>query len=252
MLSGIYADESGNNGFGDISNQPILCYAGVLVPFDKQIHVNDELEKIKNGVLTKIINKIQGVPRKEIKTISFFKTFEIHSRDFFEGESFYSQLTFQERLQVMQDILDLVKNNSIDVAISVINKQSYKNDTGDKKHHKMHERGYNEFLKIINNTLNVRDNHYGFMVADECREDESTMFSTALNNQGVPALIYPDLQIRSSHSCNIVQLADLIAFLTANFYRNQYGFRPRKNHNQHALNLYSTYLSNHVKIWEYK
>src|SRR5690606_16714548 len=138
MLQGIYSDESGNNGFGD-TNQPVLYYGGILVPMDKQANLDTNIEAIKNGVFTKIASKIQGIPKKDLLQISFFRDFEIHSRDFYEGDSFYSKLTFAERFSVLEDILKLVKSNNLMVCASVINKISYKNDTGDQKHRKMHE-----------------------------------------------------------------------------------------------------------------
>lgn len=250
MLQGIYSDESGNNGFGD-TNQPVLYYGGILVPMDKQANLDTNIEAIKNGVFTKIASKIQGIPKKDLLQISFFRDFEIHSRDFYEGDSFYSKLTFAERFSVLEDILKLVKSNNLMVCASVINKISYKNDTGDQKHRKMHEKGYAEFLNVANNTLDA-NGHYGFVVSDECRDDEAELFTSKLRNQPTGHRIYPHLVIEKSHCCNLVQLADIIAFVITGYYWNQLGLRQRKNNNQQVIDLYNNYLHGNVNIWEYK
>jgi hypothetical protein len=251
VLYGVYSDESGNNGFNDSENQPILYYGGILVPIDKQVYLDTEFEKIKIGVLTEIRQHILGIPPKDLFTIDFFRNFEIHTRDFFEGVSFYSKIPFDSRLKVLKRVLELVKSNELTICASVINKKVYKTNTGDTKHRIMHERGYGEFLNVLNGALRSNDKQYGFIISDECRSDESEMFALKLKNQPENSLVYPHLQIEKSHLCNLVQLADAVAFVVTNYYWNHFGLRQRKNHNQEVIALCDNYLRDTVTVWEY-
>jgi hypothetical protein len=124
-LYGFYTDVSGNNGFGDIRNQPVLCYAGILVPIHHQIHLHNEVQKIKDNLEKDIKAKIHGIPVDQFPYIDFFKKFEIHGKAFIDGEDFYYNLSDAERFRVVDELLNLVQVPDVKIVASLTNKQLY-------------------------------------------------------------------------------------------------------------------------------
>ncbi|MEG0260983.1 MAG: hypothetical protein RR651_14030, partial [Lysinibacillus sp.] len=118
-LYGFYTDESGNNGFNDLRNQPILCYAGILVPLHKQIHLHNEVQKISDNLKKDIKLKVRGIPSKQINDLPFFKNFEIHGKAFVDGEDFYYSLENDDRFQVVEKLLTLLQESEIKIIASI-------------------------------------------------------------------------------------------------------------------------------------
>lgn len=251
-LYGFYTDESGNNGFSDILNQPVLTYAGVLVPLEKQVYLNNEIEKILNNLKIDIKAKISGIPKKELNKLNFFQKFEIHGKDFIDGENFYGNLSFDERVKVVEKILELVQHEDYIIVASVVNKDQYKKNKGNDNHNHMHISAYTDLVKLLNVIL-IRQESHAFIICDDGKESEINNLCDALRNP-INKVIYPDPQIKLSHdkNCNLIQLADLINFITTIYFRSSYNFPPRKRHQKEIIKLYETYLKNKIEVVEYK
>lgn len=251
-IYGFYTDESGNNGFNDLKNQPVLCYAGILVPIEKQIYLNNEVQKISDNLKRDIILKVQGIPDKEFNNINFFKNFEIHGKAFIDGEDFYYNLSDTERFKVVHKLLRLVQDSKIKIVASITNKLSYQKSTGISDHNKMHLNGYTELIKLINSKLSPNDD-YAFIICDDGKPSEIKNFYNALKNP-MNKRVYPDLQIKVSHdkNCNLILLADLINFIITVYFRHSYGYPPRKRHQSEIIKFYSQFLHSKLNFYEYK
>jgi hypothetical protein len=252
-LYGFYTDESGNNGFGDIVNQPVLCYGGLLVPIDLQISLNSEVSKILDNLQKDIKLRVRGIPEQSFKQIDFFKNFELHGKAFIDGEDFYYNLSDSERFKVVEDILSLIQDHRIILVASVINKYLYQHNTGETNHHKMHIKGYTELVNLINKQIYSKNGH-AFVIADDGKPSEISNFLDALQNTTINTRVYPDLQLKLSHDtrCKLIQVADLISFITSVFFRDKYNFPPRKRHQARIVQFYNDYLSGKLKFWEYR
>lgn len=250
-LYGFYTDESGNNGFGDLVNQPVLCFAGILIPLEHQIHLNHEVQKRLDNLKQDIKLKVHGIPFEHFDDIDFFKHFEIHGKSFIDGEDFYYNLTDEERFHILEDFLQLLQDHNILIAASITNKQKYLTNTADENHNKMHMKGYLELIRILNAQLTTK-NEYAFIICDDGKPSEIRNFYSALQNPHNKR-VYPDLQIKVSHDKNstLIQLADLVNFITSVYYRNHYHYPPRKRHQAKILQLYQTYIQHKIKIHEY-
>lgn len=249
---GYYTDESGNNGFGDMRNQPVLCYAGILVPHDKQVKLNltvaSEISKMKSLIK----NSIAGIPQKEFEKINFFKDFELHGKAFIDGEDFYYNLNAEERFNIARTILNLVQDPDVLIIASVIDKKLYQTNTKQTDHHKMHILGYTELIRCINNELD-KTNSSAFVIADDGKTSEINNFTQALHNPSNKR-VYPDLQLKLSHdhACKLIQVADLITFITSVYYRDKFGHPARKRHHAEILRLFTDCVQNKIITWEYK
>lgn len=251
-LYGFYTDESGNNGFNDLRNQPILCYAGILVPLHKQIHLHNEVQKISDNLKRDIKLKIQGIPSKNIKDLPFFKNFEIHGKAFIDGEDFYYSLENNDRFKVVEDLLTLLQDSEIKIVASITDKQTYQSTTGINDHNKMHVDGYSELVTLINTELSQNDD-FSFVICDDGKPSEISNFYNALKNPSNKR-VYPDLQIKESHdpNCNLIQLADLVNFITSVYFRQKYGHPPRKRHQSEIIEFYTQFLQSKIIFSEHK
>ncbi|MGD6858205.1 DUF3800 domain-containing protein [Bacillus infantis] len=251
-LYGFYTDESGNNGFNDLRNQPVLCYAGILVPLEKQIYLHNEVQKISDNLKKDIKLQVHGIPEKQIKNIPFFKNFEIHGKAFIDGEDFYYNLGDSDRFKVVDDLLNLVQDPEIKIIASLTDKKTYQSNTGNSDHNKMHINGYKELVNLINTELKPNDD-FAFVICDDGKPAEISNFYNALKNPSNKR-VYPDLQIKESHdsNCNLIQLADLINFITSVYFRQSYGHQARKRHQAKIVQFYTQFLQSKIKYFEYK
>ena len=251
-LYGFYTDESGNNGFGDMRNQPVLCYAGILVPIHYQVFLHNEVQKLKDNLEKDIKSKIHGIPFDQFSNIDFFKKFEIHGKAFIDGEDFYYNLTDSERFKVVDDLLSLVQVADVKIVAALVNKHLYLVNKGETNHNRMHIHAYTELVKCISTELTPSDS-YAFVICDDGKPSEINNFCDALRN---PAnrRVYPDLQVKLSHdkNCNLIQLADMINFITSVYFRDVYGFPPRKRHQTKIIDFYARHLDHKIMKWEYK
>jgi hypothetical protein len=238
--------------FGDIRNQPVLCYAGILVPIHYQLFLHNEVQKIKDNLEKDIKTKIHGIPVDQFSNINFFKKFEIHGKAFIDGEDFYYNLSDLDRFKVVEDLLSLVQATDVKIVASLINKQLYQANTGETNHNRMHIHAYTELVKCISNELDSSDS-FAFVICDDGKPSEINNFCDALRNP-VNIRVYPDLQVKLSHdkNCNLIQLADMLNFITSVQFRDVYGFPPRKRHQPKILDLYSRHLDHKMIKWECK
>jgi hypothetical protein len=250
-LYGFYTDESGNNGFGDIKNQPVLCYAGILVPIHYQVYLHYEVEKIKDNLEKDIRRKVRGIPEDQFSSIDFFKNFEIHGKALIDGENFYYNLSDEERFDVVDRLLSLVRTPEVKVIAALTNKQLYLQKTGENNHHRMHIHAYTELVRCISDEMQLSDS-YAFVICDDGKPSELSNFSNALRNPD-NTRVYPDLQIKVSHdkNCNLIQLADVINFITSVYFRKVYGYPPRKRHQQRIIRFFTKHLKRKIITWEY-
>jgi hypothetical protein len=251
-LYGFYTDESGNNGFGDMRNQPVLCYAGILVPIHYQVFLHNEVQKLKDNLEKDIKTKIHGIPVEQFSNIDFFKKFEIHGKAFIDGEDFYYNLPDLERFKVVDNLLSLVQTSDVKIVAALVNKQLFQTNTGETNHNRMHIHAYTELIKCISVEMQSSDS-YAFVICDDGKPSEINNFCDALRNPA-NSRVYPDLQVKLSHdkNCNLIQLADVINFITSVHFRNVYGFPPRKRHQAKILDFYSKHLDQKIINWEYK
>lgn len=251
-LYGFYTDESGNNGFNDMRNQPVLCYAGILVPIHYQVFLHHEVQKIKDNLEKDIKATIHGIPAEQFPHIDFFKKFEIHGKAFIDGENFYYNLSDGQRFKVVENLLSLVKASEVKVVAALVNKQLYQTRTGETNHNRMHLHAYTELVRCLSNELSRADS-YAFVICDDGKPSELNHFRDALRNP-LNRRVYPDLQVKLSHdhNGNLIQLADMINFITSVHFRHRYGFPPRKRHQAAILDIYARHLDSKLIIWEYK
>ena len=222
------------------------------MPIHYQIYLHHEFQKIKNSLEIDIKSKIHGIPDDQFSKIRFFKDFEIHGKAFIDGEDFYYNLSDEERFDVVDRLLSLTRAEDIKIVAAVTDKQLYQANTGAKHHSKMHVHAYTELVNCISHELE-KTNSYAFIICDDGKPSEINHFRSALKNPGNQR-VYPDLQVKLSHDkdCNLIQLADLINFITSVHFRDLYGFPPRKRHHARIIDFYATHLQPKIITWEYK
>ncbi|MGE7674341.1 hypothetical protein ACQKMV_12270 [Lysinibacillus sp. NPDC094403] len=124
--------------------------------------------------------------------------------------------------------------------------------TGISDHNKMHVDGYAELVNLINTELSQNDD-FAFVICDDGKPSEISNFYNALKNPS-NLRVYPDLQIKESHdpNCNLIQLADLVNFISSVYFRQKYGHAPRKRHQSKIIQFYTQFLQSKIIFSEYK
>lgn len=250
MINGFYMDESGNTGLKDV-NQPVLCYGGILIPNNIQPIIHDDIEVTKCKTLQMIKSNTMGISEKLFDTIPFFNNFELHGKEFIDGDGFNSKISFEDRKSILESIFNLIDKYKLKVFLSVTNKDKYVENNENPDHYQMYENGFKNFVETINTYLKSQ-NEFAFIIADDGKKGEQDLFSKVLRNQQQENVVYRDLQVKTSHSSNLIQMADLALFVASVFFRNQYGFKARKKYNKAIVDLYNNHIQQHVISWEYK
>jgi hypothetical protein len=107
-------------------------------------------------------------------------------------------------------------------------------------------------IKLIENELNEK-NETGIIIPDRGRAEERELLVQVIRQQTTTNRIFNSSFLQDSHHCQLVQLADLVVFLTTIFYRSNYGHIARKANNQELIELYQNIISPLAPIiWEYQ
>ncbi|WP_180361799.1 DUF3800 domain-containing protein [Paenibacillus sp. BGI2013] len=252
MINGFYLDESGNNGFKDMKKQPVVCYGGILVPNANVIKLERDFEALSFKAALHIKGEIKGLTIKQVNTLPFFQKYEIHSKSFFDGDDLYSKIPMIDRFKLAEEMLELIDKHGGKVIASVINKNTYKQNTGDTGHTNMHQLGMSNLIQLIEKEL-IQRNETGIVIPDEGRDDERELLIQVIRQETTSDRIYYSSFLQNSHHCQLVQLADIIVFLTTIFFRYEYGYAPRKANNKELINLYQKKIAPlSPTVWEYR
>ena len=249
MINGFYLDESGNTGFGDIQQQPVVCYGGVLVPNNKLFQLEQDFKAISDTIKGLIKGQIRGLKARDIDELKFFREYELHSKKFFDGDDLFSKIPWSDRLVYAQKILTLLRTHDCRVLSSVINKSAYLAATQDKNHINMHQLCISQVVHVLDEELSNK-NESGVIIPDQGREDEFELLVRTVRQQTQSGRIFCNLFPQESHKHLLVQIADLVVFLTTVFYRTKYG-HVRKSHNALLSALYQSHIEPIAVVAEY-
>lgn len=249
MITGFYMDESGNTGFGDIPQQPVLCYGGILVPNALLTQLEQDFKTISYSIKLAIQAEIKGLSEDQLEEMPFFRTYEMHGKPFVDGDKLYSKISEASRLSYLEEMLKLLITHDIKVIASITKKELYKANTGEKHHINMHTLGLTNLIHTIEGELMTLKKP-GVITCDNGRPAEIELLLRTIRQESKSGFIFTDLAVKDSHNCQLVQLADIIVFLTTIYYRTQYGY-VRKHLNRELVELYTKYLAPRVKVWEY-
>ncbi len=247
MIYGFYVDESGNTGFGDMANQPVVSYGGILVPNEHLVNIEQDFFAISCKIKLEIQNTIQGV--SHFDDMSFFKKFEIHSSHFFKGANLFGNLSLEQRLRLAEDMLNLLRQYKVKVFVAAINKSVYKNNQPSSAHIKMHGLCISEMVNLLENEL-LSTTSTAAVLTDNGRDDEYNLLSNELKNPKRTGVILAQAFKVESYNSPLVQLSDLVIYLTSNYFKNKYGFQNSKNLADFVA-LYNKALSPISTCWEY-
>ena len=199
----IYIDESGNTGIrSDDITQPYHLIAALVV--------NDiDVRKVENDV------RLLGF--KHFGEESQNVDFEFHGYEIHKGKGHYfSKLKIQQRIEVMSDLLGVIKDHSLQIIYTVINKLASK-----AKLHP-HQLAFLFLIERIEDYLISQDS-LGLLIADENRDieqrliDDLERFKTIDTGFGYRPTkvdhIIDSIHFVKSHNNHLIQLADIAAYV---------------------------------------
>jgi len=202
-LKFFYIDESGNTGTrNDDPQQPYHLIAALAVDATK---------------IRQIENDMRMLGLKHFGEISRNTDFEFHGYEIHKGTGrYFSKLKVEQRIAVMDDLLNLLKTHDIQIIYTKINK------TTNKAKLHPHQLAFLFLIEQIEDFL-IRENALGLLVADENRDieqrliDDLERFKTIDTGFGYRptkiAHVVDSLHFVKSHNNHLIQLADIVAFI---------------------------------------
>lgn len=199
----IYIDESGNTGTRiDDTGQPYhLLIALVVDDFNVRA----------------IENEIRLLGLKHFGSLSQNTDFEFHGYEIHKGKGrYFSKIKIEKRIEIIEDLLSIVKNYKLQIVYTLINKLTAKS----KLH--PHQLGFLFLIERIEDYL-VRENSLGLLIADENRDIEQRLIDdlerfktvdTGFGYRPTKALhIIDSLHFVKSNNNHLIQLADVVAYI---------------------------------------
>lgn len=201
----MYADESGNTGTDyDNKEQPIFSLVGVVIEDKKWHEINDYFEEEK------------------IKICPEFKDNEIHSSELFNApkSSIFNKYSWQENLQTLEKIVDLIVSLPIEIYSTYIFKPDFKKYILQTLGPNIKVDPYLYAFALNYNNFNMdlkQKNSLGIVFSDELKNITNSIEllypKLVSNNKNI---IEKSLYIDSKKN-NFIQIADVIAL-----YSNKY------------------------------
>lgn len=199
----IYIDESGNTGTrSDDSLQPFHLIAALAVDDFKVRNIEADLRTL-------------GL--KHFGDVSRNKDFEFHGYEIHKGKGrYFSKLNVEQRIALMDDLLNVLKSYNIQIIYSMIDKMANKS----KLH--PHQLAFLFLIERVEDYL-ARENSLGLLIADENRDIEQRLiddlerfktFDTGFGDRPTRvAHVIDSLHFVKSHNNNLIQLADIVAYV---------------------------------------
>lgn len=204
-----YIDESGNTGTrSDDIMQPYHLIAALAV---------DDVN------VRAIENDVRTLGLKHFGEVSRNTDFEFHGYEIHKGKGrYFSKLKVEQRIEVMDDLLSVIKSYGLQIIYTVINKQA----TKAKLH--PHQLAFLFLIERIEDYL-IKENSLGLLVADENRDieqrliDDLERFKTIDTGFGYRPTkidhIIDSLHFVKSHNNHLIQLADIVAYILLRYKR---------------------------------
>ncbi len=255
----IYIDESGNTGTrSDDTLQPYHLIAALAVD---------------DCIVRDIENDIRTLGLKHFSEVSRNTDFEFHGYEIHKGKGrYFSKLKVEQRIEIMDDLLNIIKSYNLQIIYTIINKQANK-----AKLHP-HQLAFLFLIECIEDYL-IKENSLGLLVADENRDieqrliDDLERFKTIDTGFGDRPTkidhIIDSLHFVKSHNNHLIQLADVVAYvlLRGKRVKEELGemYRVQRNLNEDK-NLFPSWLDwvaqhanlrqktelKHINLLEYK
>jgi Protein of unknown function (DUF3800) len=199
----IYIDESGNTGTRiDDPMQPYHLIAAIAV---EDANVRD------------VENDVRTLGLKHFGEVSRNTDFEFHGYEIHKGKGrYFSKLKVEQRIEIMEDLLGVLKSHNLQIIYTIINKQANK-----AKLHP-HQLAFLFLIERIEDYL-VNENSLGLLIADENRDIEQRLindlerFKTINTGFGYRPTkidhIVDSLHFVKSHNNHVIQLADIVAYV---------------------------------------
>lgn len=223
----MYVDESGSTGTDyDNKQQPIFCLAGICVEDCKWHEINNEFETKKTQIYPE------------------FKNNEIHATELFNAprSSIYNKYSWQENLNALEKIVDLIVNLDIIIYYTAIDKLDFKRHISSTFGNSIKIDPYLYAFGNIYYSFNeylLELNSYGIVFTDEIQSVSKGL-----------EMLYPKLKEDNSHIIekslyldskknNFIQIADICAL-----YFNKYRCIQQEYHKyndiktEHCINMY--------------
>lgn len=207
----IYIDESGNTGTNLYDPQQRYHLLAALFLNDISVRA--------------VENEIKTLGLKHFGAESLNTDFEFHGYEIHKGKGrYFSKVKLAKRLEIMDDLLDVITKNKIKIACVVIDKIDSKERLNLTLH--PHQLAFIFLTEMIEAHLK-NENELGLLIADENRDieqrliDDLEQFKTALvptistDFAPIPAKIehiVDSIHFVKSHNNPLIQLADITAF----------------------------------------
>jgi hypothetical protein len=199
----IYIDESGNTGTrSDDILQPYHLIAAMVVD---------------DSVVRAIENDIRMLGLKHFGEVSRNTNFEFHGYEIHKGKGrYFSKLKIEQRIEIMDDLLEIIKNYNLKIIYTLINKLA-----NTAKLHP-HQLAFLFLIELIEDYL-IKEESLGLLIADENRDieqrliDDLERFKTVDTGFGYRSTkvdhIVDSLHFVKSHNNHLIQLADIVAYV---------------------------------------
>lgn len=227
-----YLDEAGNTGRRlDDPNQPIHLIGSVLIAEDQIMVVHDHL---------------RDVARCRCGAIRHESGFEFHGQAIFSGSGFFSGMAPTERIELYEDILDILRVVSAKVIVRGVHKPRLAARYPSPFH--PHDIALMFMCESIERFGRNRDALI-LLVADEAREVEDAALRDLANYQRLGTSwgwdvepidhIIDTIHFVRSETNAAIQLADCVTFLAGRIRRSNTGVA---SHSQAVDDLWNTYV----------
>ncbi|OGT50215.1 MAG: hypothetical protein A3E82_02360 [Gammaproteobacteria bacterium RIFCSPHIGHO2_12_FULL_38_11] len=199
----IYIDESGNTGIrSDDLLQPYHLIAALVVD---------------DYAVRSVENDIRMLGLKHCGEVSRNTDFEFHGYEIHKGKGrYFSKLKVEQRIEIVEDLLKVIKNHNLQVIYTVIDKLANKENLHP------HQLAFLFLIEHVENYL-VRENALGLLIADENRDieqrliDDLERFKTINTGFGSHSVkvdhIIDSLHFVKSHNNHLIQLVDIVAYV---------------------------------------
>jgi len=236
-----YLDEAGCTG-GDLENpeQPIFVSGGVIVRDEGWNRTKENFDQI-------ILNFFNG---------DVAPNFELHANELLspEGEGFFTGYSREHRNALAHELLDLITNRSHQIAFCAIEKTSLNNEDNSEIESKNYFNKKTPYLLAYDYLISLFENHTqrllgrsarGMIIIDIKEEFNNTISVITNhrrycvpNNQRIIWLTEFTYSVDSRKN-PMIQLSDLVCFLTKKFLEIDKGYR--ENYSSEVKNIYKEF-----------
>ena len=210
--------------------QPYLIYVGPVLDNSNYSKVQQEIKAVIDTAIEEILSKLKkDRPKGYFNNVEFAflkekligDKFEIHTNPFKGGNGVYSFIPYPKRIELLAQLLSVVKNNNLQIYGVILDKEIIVNDQGIPSKSKNDEMYKMALRELIQDTSKKLDKDKGFIIVDAGNIGVNKYLKNLLIEDPSYRLMHEIIEVHS-HENLMIQLADVCAYVIAVYMRMEY------------------------------